>query len=238
VSALQVAPHDRYISIERFSPFHLPDARRRYVVMHSFADGANKSHEKGHITLACLSAPEGIWPSFERDWGAVLAKYKMKWWHTTDAMSHEGKRDFLIDEADHWDNARARVVSEVLEKVIYDSLTASWERGFQVATCTVNLDDYRIARGRNWFLRSAEAICVHGCTGTLRLDDDGLGLLYFDHGEGFLNEIYQVWIKDRRKLRVGWTKQIEVITPLDAKISYPLQAADLMAWKITTQSRV
>ena len=234
MSAALGARHDGYISIVRLSPFNLPDLRRLLIVLKAFADGSNKSHEAGHLTLACIAAPEDVWPGFESAWAAVLQRHGLKWWHTTDAMSLKGRRDFLRDNAASWDMIKARASNRDLEEVVDEALVQHAGSGFQVLTCTVYLDDYQIARERNWFLRTAEAICVNGAIGSLLLDPrDGSGMVYFDRGEKFLKEIHQVWVRDLKKARVDWPNQIKVITHLDAKESYPLQAADLVAWNLS-----
>jgi hypothetical protein len=238
VSALRVVPDDRYIALERLSPFNLPNERLRYIVLRAYYDGGNKSHERGHMTLAGLAAPEGVWPDFETEWGRALDAYGLRWWHTTDAMSPRGKREFLKPEKAGWNMARAEEAKASLNAVITRSLQGLWRQGFQILTCTINLDDYRIARDRNWFLRTAEAICVSDCAGHLLLDEDGLGHLYFDQGERFLKEAQQIWTKDLRKPHVQWTKQIVGISPRDSRRIYPLQAADLLAWESNRAANV
>jgi hypothetical protein len=227
------APRDSYISVVRLSAFNLSDDRRVAVVMKSYNDGAGKSHHVwGHMTLASLSAPDAVWPEFETAWRDTLDIFGLRWWHTTDAMSPDGPRDFLKPEKTAWDMDIAERARVALSKLTHDSLGRLYRRGFQIITCTISLPDYWLARDRNWFLRNAEAICVNDCLGYIFLDDDGLGEIYFDHGEAFMKEVEQVWTKDRTKSGDRWAKQIAHIGKADTHQVCALQAADLLAWEL------
>jgi hypothetical protein len=231
---------DHYVSIVRISPFNLPDERRRYVVIKAYYDGANKSHEPGYLTLAGLAASESLWPEFEAKWGSVLDRHGLKWWHTTDAMNtHPGaRRDFLKSETDTWDLSMALRAMDDLHAVIGRFWEERWQQGFQLFTCSIDLAAYREALRRNKFLRSAEAICVNKCVGTLKMDTDKTALLYFDRGEAFMKEVEQVWRRDLKKPKLRWPQRFKCIAPLDSRDSRPIQAADLLAWKVNLNCRL
>lgn len=226
-----------WISIARLSLQHFPDPTRRYLVLQAYLDGANKPTSRHRtITLAAMLAPEGIWTRFEHLWEHVLDKHHLSWWHTSDAMSPEGSREFLWpDHRDSWTPDKAREVKQELWGLIWDFQPRFAEDGYQVLATTLDLNAYRRMRGEvGEVMRDAEAVCVRRINQMLWLPPrEGKIHFVFDQGEGFQKQIEQVQARDKKKKdpTIDWARRIHAITSADARCTLPLQAADLVAWE-------
>jgi hypothetical protein len=214
-------------------------------VLKAHFDGSHQPWDGGLLTLAGLAASEVLWPDFDASWLDMLGRHGLKWWHSADAMSLRSD-EFLRVGAARWDRLRAEAAFGALSELITDFWKAPLirdvrrQKGPQIVTCAVDLEGYRAARQRKPWLRSAEAICVHVCVGSLVIqrEDDVPIALYFDRGERFMKEVEQVWRKDQKRPELIWPRQVGTIEPLDWQRSYALQAADLLAWSTNRQCRV
>lgn len=103
-------------------------------------------------------------------------------------------------------------------------------------SCTVPTADYERAKSEFPTLRPLPAICANFCVGGLHITPEEQGkdyrciLLYFDRDEPFMHTVNRVWLR-RRKQR-GFMRQILNIIPTDREESFPVQAADFLAWGI------
>src|SRR5262245_18518764 len=181
-------------------------------------------------------------PSFEAGWRTILSAHGLQWWHTTDALAKarrdfRGRRDFLIDPSAPWDLSAAERAKAELHAFVGDFWEQHWPKGFQLFSCSVDLEAYRRARDEDPLLRSAEAVCVDWCVSTLKLDHDRAAVLYFDQTEDFMKEAEQVWRKDRNKPHVRWAREVKDILPVNSRKELPVQAADLQAWTVNDTNR-
>jgi hypothetical protein len=220
-----------YISIVRASPYNMPDERRRYMAIKGYFDGSGKTADAETDKVLCLggvSASEDLWPSFERAWGQVLADLpELEFsWHTTDARGVLGPDRFYP--------AAARLL-----RVIHDFRDSSAPSPLITYSTTLSFAEYERARSTAPNLWPPEAICVQEVIGRIQIprDEDLPILLYSDRGEEFMKHVEQKWRHARRHGRVsrGWPWQIEKISEIqgdDLNSSYPLQAADLVAWAV------
>jgi hypothetical protein len=206
-------------------------------MLRAYYDGGAKGR---HLTLAGLASGEAVWPKFERRWAKILRSHNLKWWHSADAMSIQPgtRRDFLIDPGLAWDRNKAEAAKADLRRLISSFHVALLDKRtlrsrFRILRCLIDLDHYREARARNPYLRSAYAICVNVCVGSLLPITSRGAHLFLDRGEKFLREIQPVWAVDRRKPAARWMRRLKSITPVtDWREVIPIQAADLVAWSV------
>jgi hypothetical protein len=105
-------------------------------------------------------------------------------------------------------------------------------------SCCISLEDYQRARREFPFLQENEAaaIGVDQCVGGLQFLAEDLAepkplTLYFDKSEPFFHTIDSVWRRSRKAAEIygGWPRQMKNIYEADHRVTYPLQAADLLA---------
>ncbi|MGA2965104.1 MAG: DUF3800 domain-containing protein [Terriglobales bacterium] len=134
-----------------------------------------------------------------------------------------------------WDEIRRKSLLMGLFNVIGSFRGASYH--LLARSCTVLLDDWRLAKEKLPVLPSPEAMCVNFCVGGLYLpkecvDEEKPVLLFFDRNEKFMHTVRRVW--ERRKKRPGKFGQIGTIRQISS-VHYPLQIADLLAWIVNRQ---
>jgi len=194
------------------------------MFLDAYCDGSRLDRDGAPalLTLAGHATDESVWERFGREWQAVLHETGLRSFHMKDAMANRGE---FSDPA--WSDTRLRKLLTDLTKVIQSAGLAGY-------SCTVNLADYERAKREHPRIRPAEAICVNGCMGALRLPD---GLqdpwqvrIRFDANERFMKHTEQVWRKARSHRRArGWPRQTVSIEKITGSPP-PIQAADLRAW--------
>jgi hypothetical protein len=199
------------------------------MALKGYFDGSGKTANGDTvICLGGVSAPVGLWPSFARAWGQVLAELPEleSSWHTTDALRVLGPKRFY--------EAAARLLS-----VIHDFRESDAPSPLITYSATVSLAGYERARQQIPNLRPLEAICVNAVIGRIVVptEDDFPILLYFDRSEEFMKHVERVWRYARRNKRKsrGWPWQVAKISRIQSDgphDSYPLQAADLVSWAV------
>jgi hypothetical protein len=192
-----------------------------------YFDGSGKSASRDTvICLAGVSAPESLWPSFERAWKEVLVDLPELdgSWHTSEARGVLGPDRFYP-------------VAAHLLRVIHQFRESNSPSPLITYSTTATLATYDQAKRDIPTLRRLEAICVNAVIGrfVVPTHEDFPISLYFDRNEEFMKHVERVWRKSRRKGRIssGWPWQVANIKAIqadDINHSYPLQAADLIAW--------
>jgi hypothetical protein len=186
------------------------------------------SMDASSVTLCGVQATESVWREFEPKWEAVLQKFQVK-----DNVLHMTYLMCLsrgFSRRHGWDEDRRRSLLTSLFNVIASFRGASYH--LLARSCTVLLDDWRLAKEKLPMLRSPEEICVNSCVGGLALPRECVGerrpvQLYFDRNEKFMHRVRRVW--ERRKRQPGKFSQIDTIEKISSR-HYALQAADLLAW--------
>ncbi|TMA84398.1 MAG: DUF3800 domain-containing protein [Deltaproteobacteria bacterium] len=199
-----------------------------------YYDGSGKSNDSEFLTLTGVIASESVWERFDKSWRAILEKYQVSDFHTSEAMSLSGR----FSGGNGWSRPKVFELMKDLWNVIGKY---RWTDNFSLnsnlygRSCTVIMQDYHRAKSANPKLREPEAICTRYCFNGLPVDlDSNLEhpeiFLVFDRGEPFLKTLYRNWIKGRNRPNAGWPKQIKGIEFGSASNLCPLQAADLIAW--------
>jgi hypothetical protein len=100
-------------------------------------------------------------------------------------------------------------------------------------SCIVKKAGYEAVKVSIPSLRRIEAICVDHCVGNSfrhpQFSAEGIKIL-FDHSEEFEPILRAAWHEEVTGARTWWAKDVVSIEPVDMRESYPLQAADLLAW--------
>src|SRR5437867_4707587 len=92
-----------YLPLKSNIPFSVRNPDRIYYMLRGYFDGSGKIEDSEYITLTGLIASESVWERFERSWGAVLQKYQISDFHTSDAMALQGK----FSPENGWDKTRS-----------------------------------------------------------------------------------------------------------------------------------
>ena len=138
-----------------------------------------------------------------------------------------------------WNETHTKaLLGDVISKCLSPLGWVEHERKFHGAACTVNRDDYNKAKTALPHLAGPEHICVNRVVRVaLRmLEEDpttpthktGQAHLYFDQNEPYEKEIYREWEDPDKRSPV--MKLISGIDRIDMRTSYPMQAADYLAW--------
>jgi hypothetical protein len=186
------------------------------------------SWDKDSLTLCGVAATESVWQGFAPKWEGVLRKHLVRddIFHMRDAMGFYGN----FSRGHGWNETRRSLLLTDLINVIGSFRGPSHH--LVAYSCTVLLDDWRLAKERIPKLPEPHAMCVNFCVGAFHLpmecaDEKKPVLLYFDRKERFMHTIRRVW--ERRRKQPGKFRQIAAIENVDSRC-YPLQVADLLAW--------
>jgi len=207
---------------------------RRIMVLTAFLDGSGTVEDPNcaHVTLAGVSASPKEWSNFEENWKLVLTRHNaplsdkgIPYWHSKEAFqARGGYKGWEID--DRWGLAVA--LMGVLHEMPLDTVVLS--------ACTVNKADYDSVKIDIPKLLSIERLCVDWCIlsavdNALKRGDKGKPVLelVFDYDEPY--ERVALWTM---KHGVPWSRQVSGVTRrCRMKQSYPMQAADLLAYIMT-----
>lgn len=213
------------------------------VSVKAYYDGSGADEGKARsISLAGYAGPPDFWAYFEERWKSVLAgdgqRPVARYLHMRDANALRGE----FSPENGWTKL---AVTALIDDVMKCLNAASNEHGDRVSgvSCTVRLDDYERALSVLPQLQNKEpaAICVDNCvTVALQLlpeAPEGQGILgkldsielYFDRNERFLHKINRIWNRPYAK-RSKPLQLVHRIVSVDMKSTYPLQAADFLAW--------
>jgi hypothetical protein len=201
------------------------------MVLRVYYDG---SWDKDSLTLCGVAGTESVWQEFAPKWEGVLRKHLVKdnIFHMHDLMCFSGN----FSREHGWDGVRRKSLITVLINVIGSFRDPS--HPLVAYSCTVLLNDWRLAKEKLSKLPPPEAMCVNFCVMGLHLpmvcaNERKPILLCFDRKEKFMHTVRRVW--ERRRKQPGKFRQIRTIDKIDSR-SYPLQVADLLAW-IKNRSR-
>ena len=56
-------------------------------MLRGYYDGSGKSNDSEFLTLTGVIASESVWERFDKSWRAILEKYQVSDFHTSEAMS-------------------------------------------------------------------------------------------------------------------------------------------------------
>ena len=220
------------VYMEQTSAFNVRANMGVLVALKSFYDGSGKYEDVNAkvVTLAGYAAPPEVWHQIETHWGAVLSNCKKcppsrrgtPYFHSKEAMNYsDGYKGWNVDTV------------EALVNQLQDVLAEQANKGLAGFSCSIDLDGYRRFKAQNPTVKRYEHLCINHCIGTMfqHNDADFPIEIMFDRKEPFEPLLKYLWNEEIDGHRTWWANEVVTVAPVnDAKDSYGLQAADLLAW--------
>src|SRR3990167_9316591 len=196
---------------------------RLFVILTASLDGAGKPDSEG-VAVAGLVSTETRLRRFSKQWGRLLTKYRLPFFHAAQCMARKGPYRKWRDK---WDE-------RLLSFVRVANLAILYPVGVSIPTETYNkLPRWDRERSGNQYFFAAWG-CFHEATRWLRTsrpDRDKVAYVY-DWGDEGRGEVSKVgnFIHDDIDLRA--MHRIVSMEFQSKEMFTPIQAADLIAWAV------
>ena len=204
------------------------------MTVRAYLDGSGKQEDPNSkiLTLAGIAAQLPSWEALESEWARICWKHHVCGSHLKDAMHFHG--DF-----EGWNTPRVERFFADLEEalVTFGNLPKTY---FSVVS--VDLQAYRhvvekkstvLIAGQSQPYPDAATLCAFGCLNFLCWRKDAGALeMFFDRGEPFYNEIYQIWNNPKRAKLDPRMSRVSRMSIGTQDFDLPLQATDYFAWHI------
>lgn len=229
-----------YIPLATLSAINRVRIGHVQIAIRAYCDGSGDPRDANcqYLTLgACLATPSA-WSTFETLWANVLARHDSPPLHMTDAQSLNG--DFTDWRRPQVDALVTDIYNQCFSHVAY----AAHRDDFYLASCTINMEDYRRAAKESSGVRSRtpQALCTYHVAAaalmmlpddsTKPLKKDGMLEVFFDRGERFLHVLQKEWERRKKNRHDDVVSLIAMIEPVDYREVVGVQAADFLAWHV------